>query len=44
MNIGPDLKSVTDFFHISQPKHMLWVLKDHLNETLLLSTQNTCLN
>ena len=28
-------------FLISQPKHMLWVLK---RKTVLLSTQNTCLN
>ena len=27
-------------FFISHPKHMLWVL----NETVLLSTQNTCIN
>ena len=29
------------YFLISQPKHMLWVLKR--NETVLLSTQNICL-
>ena len=35
-------------FLISQPKHMLWVLKrtvsqkNRLTETVLLSTQNTC--
>ena len=28
-------------FLISQPKHMLWVLKkNRLNETIVLSTQN----
>ena len=32
-------------FFISHPKQMLWVLKkNRLNETVLLSTQNTCLN
>ena len=27
---------------ISQPKHMVWVLKRSLNETVLLSTQKIC--
>ena len=32
-------------FLISQPKPMLWVLeKNRLNETVLLNTQNICLN
>ena len=30
------------FFLISEPKHMLWVLKRTVNETVLLSTQNVC--
>ena len=29
-------------FFISQPKHMLWVLKKRLSETVLLSTKNIC--
>ena len=29
-------------FRISQPKHMLWVLKNSLNGTVLLSIQNIC--
>ena len=31
-------------FFISQPKHVVGTQKNHLNETVLLSTQNTCLN
>ena len=31
-------------FLISEPKHMFWVLKRTLDEMVLLSTQNTCLN
>ena len=32
-------------FLISQPKHMLWLLKKNsLNETVLLSSPNICLN
>ena len=45
-NQAPD-KSVycKIIFLIFRPKHMLWVLiKNRLNETNLLSTQNTCLN
>ena len=42
---GVQLKII---FLIYQPKHMLWVLKSPLNETdnetVLLSTQNRCLN
>ena len=31
-------------FLISQPKHVEGTQMNHLNETVLLSTQNTCLN
>ena len=29
-------------FLISQPKHVMGTLKNHLNETVLLNTQNIC--
>ena len=32
------------FFLISQQKHVAGAQKNRLNETVLLSTQNTCLN
>ena len=35
---------LTANFLISQPKHMLLVLKTGLNETVLLSSQNICKN
>ena len=31
-------------FFISHPKHVVGTQKNRLNETVLLSTQNTCLN
>ena len=31
-------------FFISHPKHVVGTQKNCLNETVLLSTQNTCLN
>ena len=30
------------FFIISQPKHVVGTQKNHLNEMVLLSTQNIC--
>ena len=39
MSLDKSVK-VKTIFHISQPKHMLWVL----NETVHLSTQNTFVN
>ena len=31
-------------FFISHPKHVVGTQKNHFNETVLLSTQNTCFN
>ena len=40
----PDQSVIEIIFLISQPNHMLWVLKRSLSEMALLSTQNTYLN
>ena len=46
LNTGAkEIKQVNPGGPNKQPKqHMLWVLKKHLNEPVLLSTKNTCLN
>ena len=42
---GPQIRVTENYFLISQPKHMLWVLKRTVYmRGFKLSTQNTCLN
>ena len=44
-NSPPDKRvSENFFFFISHTKHVVVTQKNCLNETVLLSTQNTCLN